>query len=72
MCLDDIFSIEDRDDISLILLFAPSGKILVALKSFYAKILALIIISEFLKMRNREKFIYTHLIFSASVTKLNL
>ena len=31
-----------------------------ALKSFYAKISALIIISEFLKMRNHEKFIYTH------------
>ena len=34
MCLDDLFSVEDRDDVSLILLFVPSGKILVALKSF--------------------------------------
>ena len=34
MCLDDLFSIEDRNDVSLILLFVPSGKILVALKSF--------------------------------------
>ena len=36
------------------------------MKSFNAKILALVIISKFLKMRNHEKFIYTHLIFSAS------
>ena len=72
MWLDNLFRIEDRDTISLILLFVLSGKILVTLKSFYAKILALIIISEFHKMRNHEKFIYTHLIFSASATKLNL
>ena len=72
MWLDDLFSIEDRDDISLILLSVLSGNILVTLKSFYAKIFALIIISEFLKMRNHEKFINTHLILSASATKLNL